>query len=411
MADPPRILSLCSGGLGLDLGYECATTGARIVCAVERDPFCVAYMAALVEAGCMDPFPIWDDLRSFDGRPWRGAVDCVTAGFPCQPFSTAGKRRGSDDERHLWPDVLRIIGECESREVFLENVSGLGSVLTIQHIPEIVAHLAALDWAAQTASSIMERWRVEQHRKRLARRLLRQHGIPALWMVVGQLEALGYRVEVEVCSAAEVGASHRRERLFIYGCRGLANCSRGGFGVERDAALARRGGHADGGDERMADPGFGFVPHAGRGPIGRDGAGPAGEILGDSERPLARQGEQGEQGEKGIGRDRPAIAGRLPAVELADSRCERLQGDSEAWAEARAARRGGGAEIPLFAPGPADPRWPGIIHDTPSLEPALRGMAHGMAVARRGWLAMLGNGVVPLQAAFALRVLRDRTRR
>ena len=51
---------------------------------------------------------VWDDVASFDGRPWRGAVDIVTAGYPCQPFSVVGKRKGADDPRHLWPHVARF---------------------------------------------------------------------------------------------------------------------------------------------------------------------------------------------------------------------------------------------------------------------------------------------------------------
>lgn len=388
MADPPSVLSLCSGGPGLDLGYECATPGACVVCAVEREPFCIAYLAALMEAGDVEPFPVWDDIRSFDGGPWRGVVDCVAAGYPCQPFSVAGKRRGTDDERHLWPEVARIIGECAPREVFLENVPG---------------HVAL--------------------------------GLPE---VVSDLRRLGYRVPRPLLlEAGAVGASHKRERLFIYarreldgadghGCeRGiqapneagpatcsgreqLADCAIGGLGIERDEGRPRRRGHADGGHQDLADTGLGFLPDAGRGPLGRDGAGPAGALLGDAQCPGARQGKQGEQGETRLGRDRLADAGEPPAVGLADGRSERPQRDGEAGPETRATGRGGGAEIPLFAPGPADPRWPAIIRETPSLEPALRGMADGMAAARRGWLAMLGNGVVPLQAAFALRILRAR---
>ena len=71
----------------------------------------------------MDQAVVWDDVATFDGRPWRGAVDIVTAGYPCQPFSVAGKRRGAEDPRHLWPHVARIVGEVEPPFVFLENVA------------------------------------------------------------------------------------------------------------------------------------------------------------------------------------------------------------------------------------------------------------------------------------------------
>ena len=73
--------------------------------------------------GSLDPAPIWSDIRTFNGRAWRGVVDIVTSGFPCQPFSVAGKRRHEDDGRHLWPHIAAIVGECKPTLVFLENVS------------------------------------------------------------------------------------------------------------------------------------------------------------------------------------------------------------------------------------------------------------------------------------------------
>ena len=103
-------LSLCSGGGGLDLGLELALGSVSTVCWVEWEAFAIEYLAARMEEGCLAPAPLWTDLRTFDGKPWRGVVDTLTAGYPCQPFSTAGKRRGEDDPRHLWPHVRRIVG-------------------------------------------------------------------------------------------------------------------------------------------------------------------------------------------------------------------------------------------------------------------------------------------------------------
>src|SRR5690606_13441465 len=105
---------------------------------------------------------------------WRGVVDCLTAGFPCQPFSCAGKRAGVDDPRHLWPHVHRVIEEAQPGIVFLENVPGL---LTVR-CPD---------------------------------------GRTAAQLVFDELAGLGYTIAAGLFSAAEVGAPHLRKRLFILG--------------------------------------------------------------------------------------------------------------------------------------------------------------------------------------------------
>ena len=164
--DPLNILSLCSGAIdALALGVELAVPGSRVVCHVERDAFCAGCLVQAMEAGCLDAAPVWSDARTFDGRRWRGLVDCVIGGYPCQPFSFAGKRKGHDDPRHLWPVIARIVGEIEPPLVFFENVAG---------------HLTL--------------------------------GFPE---VCECLEGMGYRVAAGLFTAEEVGAPHRRERLFI----------------------------------------------------------------------------------------------------------------------------------------------------------------------------------------------------
>lgn len=120
----PTVLSLCTGYGGLELGLRAVGLSPRVVCYVEREAFAAANLVAAIQAEAMDPAPIWTDLRTFDARPLAG-VDLLLAGIPCQPWSTAGRREGVDDERWIWADVTRIISECRPRAVFIECTPGV----------------------------------------------------------------------------------------------------------------------------------------------------------------------------------------------------------------------------------------------------------------------------------------------
>ena len=149
------------GGIlgGKLLGWEC-------VCAVEWEPYPAAVLAARQNEGILPPFPIWDDVRTFDGKPWRGLVDVVSGGFPCQDISSAGKGAGITGERSgMWSEMARIIGEVQPRFAFVENSPMLTS--------------RGLD------------------------------------RVLGDLSTLGYDAEWGVVGADDAGAPHRRERIWI----------------------------------------------------------------------------------------------------------------------------------------------------------------------------------------------------
>ena len=110
--------SLFSGIGGFDLAAEWA--GWENIFHCEYDPFCQKILK--------HHFPnskLYEDIRTFDASNYFGRIDILTGGFPCQPFSAAGKRLGTDDPRHLWPEMLRIIREVSPRYVVGENVSGL----------------------------------------------------------------------------------------------------------------------------------------------------------------------------------------------------------------------------------------------------------------------------------------------
>jgi site-specific DNA-cytosine methylase len=156
---PLNLISLCSGvGMldeGLRAGLESLGIESRVVLHVEREIAAVAQLATLMEAGCLDAAPVWDDLTTLDCRPWRWLVDGVVAGFPCQPHSVAGQQKGVEDDRWIWPDIARIIRETESSFAFLENVPGLFHGAGIEHV---LADLAAIgfdaEWCHLEASAV-----------------------------------------------------------------------------------------------------------------------------------------------------------------------------------------------------------------------------------------------------------------
>lgn len=113
--------SLFSGIGGFDLAAE--WMGWETVLQCEIDPFCQKVLRKHFPSSIL-----YEDIRKLNGKRHRGEIDILTGGFPCQPFSTAGKRRGSEDDRFLWPEMLRIIREIQPRFIVGENVSGLSSI-------------------------------------------------------------------------------------------------------------------------------------------------------------------------------------------------------------------------------------------------------------------------------------------
>lgn len=115
-------LALCAGVGGMALGLALADGRHRTVGYVERDAHAAALLVARMADAALDRAPVWDDLTTFDGRPYRGRVDLISSGLPCQPYSVAGRGLGHADERALWPHFVRIVEECEPAVVFTENV-------------------------------------------------------------------------------------------------------------------------------------------------------------------------------------------------------------------------------------------------------------------------------------------------
>lgn len=141
--------------------------GHTTVCAVEIEPYCRKVLLQRQRDGILPKFPIWDDIKTFDGKPWRGLVDVVCGGFPCQDIAVgSATKTGLDGERSgLWSEMARVVCEVRPRYVFVEN----SAVLTV--------------------------WGIDR--------------------VLGGLAAMGYDARWGVFSAGDVGARHERKRLWM----------------------------------------------------------------------------------------------------------------------------------------------------------------------------------------------------
>ena len=173
-------IGLCAGYGGIELGLQRAIPNMRTIALCEVEAFAVANLVAKMESGCLEPVPVWPNLKTFPWASFRGCVDILTGGYPCQPFSAAGKRQGADDPRHLWrPYIARGIRILQPRICFFENVEG---------------HISL-----------------------------------GLSDVIEDLAGMGYRTTWGIFSASEVGAPHQRKRVFILavssGFRGSAGIS------------------------------------------------------------------------------------------------------------------------------------------------------------------------------------------
>jgi len=160
-------IGLCAGYGGIELGLARVLPTLQSVALCEIEAFPIANLVAKMEAGLMESAPIWTDLKTFPWESFRDRVDILTGGYPCQPFSAAGKRAGKEDPRHLWPWIADGIRILRPRVCFFENVEG---------------HISL-----------------------------------GLSSVISDLEELGYTVSWGIFSAREVGAPHQRKRVFILG--------------------------------------------------------------------------------------------------------------------------------------------------------------------------------------------------
>lgn len=145
-------LALFAGAGGGILGSY--LLGCTVICAVERDAYAAQILAQRQNDGILPPFPIWSDVCSFDGKPWRGIIDVISGGFPCQDISSAGKGAGIDGARSgMWAEMARIIGEVRPRYVLVEN----SPMLVSRGLTRVISDLAKMgydaEWARFSASN------------------------------------------------------------------------------------------------------------------------------------------------------------------------------------------------------------------------------------------------------------------
>jgi len=170
-------LALFAGAGGGILGGH--LLGWRTVAAVEIEDYPRRVLLQRQADGCLPRFPIWDDVCTFDGKPWRGKVDVISGGFPCQDISSAGKGAGLAGERSgLWSEMARIIGEVRPRFAFVENS------------PLLVSR--------------------------------------GLDVVLGDLAAMGYDAEWGIVGADSTGLPHRRKRIWVLACDSNSEYVEGG---------------------------------------------------------------------------------------------------------------------------------------------------------------------------------------
>lgn len=144
----------------------------------------------------------YGDIKQTSFKKWRGRIDVLTGGFPCQPFSTAGKRRGANDDRYLWGEMLRCIDEIRPTWFVGENVVG---------ITTMVLPCEAVDVGGQT-----DLFGTSDH-------IQESRGKFVIEEICGNLESIGYSVQPLVVPACAVSAPHRRDRIFIVAHDALAD--------------------------------------------------------------------------------------------------------------------------------------------------------------------------------------------
>jgi DNA (cytosine-5)-methyltransferase 1 len=328
----------------------------RTVCAVERQAYPASAFVDWMEKTSLGAPPVWDDIKTFDGKPWRGVVDIITGGYPCQPFSDAGKRKGKRDPRHIWPDIRRIVRSVQPSFCFFENVRG--------------------------------------------------HLTRGFDTVKSDLQEDGYRVEDGLFAASHLGASHRRERIFILAGLADSGSISSGAGAELTGREAwansdrscPRASVADAEGQRRPE---GRAEHEGQqGRISTAVGGVSDLAHSDSVRESQCPGSLAEGRRRAVNGSQEVgnadIEGPQRRRELEEQNAKRCA------TEAIGHDFAGSTHVPLNEwPWPARPGQEQFQWEHPrTIESGMGRTAYGLAPRADG-IHMLGNGVVPVAAAMA----------
>lgn len=317
---------------------------------VEREAYLSALLVSKMEEGLLDPCPVFGDLVSFDWAKYRGLVHLVSGGFPCQPFSYAGKRDGVDDPRHLWPYIRDGVEILRPEIVFFENVAGISTAKSPGY-----------------------------------------HSV--LHHVLSDLEGLGFRATAGEFSAAEVGAPHLRKRWFILGLADTAGFYwRDRFSISEDGEeppvrgqLADTDGNPCGPeqsrrtDRELSEAGQGLLLWESQRETGEESRGSSSDELADGE----RERLEGHSGDEQV---QTGSTGRGSSIGPTS------EGRFQLWPS---------------RPGQPQHEWEPPRTTEPGLGRDSDGLSDRMVSYRIDRLRALGNAVVPAVAERAFRSLID----
>lgn len=364
-------LALFAGAGGGILGGH--LLGWQTVCAVEIESYPASVLLARQNDGILPPFPVWHDICSFNGRPWRGIVDVVSGGFPCQDISSAGKGAGIDGKRSgLWREMFRVVCEIRPQFVFVEN----SPVLTSRGLGRVLGDLASIGYDAE-------------------------------WMVLG---------------ADDVGAPHVRKRIWILAADSNNERSRRRGKFPASSPEPRNVAHSPCEEVQFGEPRIMVGSVCSRESI-NSAAGAGCEI-----RNPASQGLPGG-GSNPMGQSSPKPESERPDCKIPDSNLTGLEGQRLQPGQSEVPEPGNYSQQISYPKNKRHVRGDGEFSATEipgnsrhhqqrgtqandcgkwwETEPDVGRVAHGVA-ARVDQLKAIGNGQVPAVAAVAFLVLLER---